>query len=100
MILKSPKAATPEKVNKGEAGPSRLLQKRGNQGKLMGNVVANPDLREELALGQKTSPGQRILKKPAGVLKKPAAAAGILKSLQQPCKRQNPKERMMTTGLG
>ena len=31
MILKSPKAVTPEKVNKQEAGPSRLLQKRGNE---------------------------------------------------------------------
>ena len=91
MILKSPKAATPEKVNKGEAGPSRLLQKRGNQGKLMGNVVANPDLREELALGQKTSPGQRILKKPAGVLKKPAAAAGILKKPAAALQKAEPK---------
>lgn len=77
MILKSPKAVTPEKVNKEEAGPSRLLQKRNGQGKLMGNVAANPDLRKEMALGSKKPvAGPGILKKPAaagGILKKPAA---------------------------
>lgn len=70
MILKSPKAVTPEKVNKEEAGPSRLLQKRKSQGKLMGNVAANPDLRKEMALGRK---------EPAAGMKRPAAAGGILK---------------------
>eukprot|EP00438_Fugacium_kawagutii_P025702 Skav229293 [mRNA] locus=scaffold544:118273:119172:- [translate_table: standard] len=78
MILKSPKAVTPEKVNKEEAGPSRLLQKRKTQGQLLGNVAANPDLRKEMALGSKEpAAGPRGLKRPAaarGILKKPAAA--------------------------
>eukprot|EP00438_Fugacium_kawagutii_P031189 Skav234749 [mRNA] locus=scaffold14:669836:670630:+ [translate_table: standard] len=66
MILKRPQAVTPEKVNKEEAGPSRLLQKRKTQGQLLGNVAANPDLRKEMALGSKEpAAGPRGLKRPA-----------------------------------
>ena len=82
MILKSPKAVTPEKVNKQEAGPSRLLQKRGNQGKLMGNVAANPDLRQALALKGKSQLQAQ------GFLKSLQQLQEFLKSLQ-PCKRQS-----------
>ena len=52
LLLKTPEAVTPEKVDKAKAGPSRLLQKRSSTGQLMGDVKANPELREELFGGK------------------------------------------------
>ena len=59
------------------AGPSRLLQKRHSQGRLLGKAAVDPGLREALALGNAK------LKKPAAAnqapLKKPAAAKVTVK---------------------
>ena len=82
MELKTPqKKQTPAKVthekSPSTAGPSRLLQKRHSQGRLLGKAAVDPGLREALALGNAK------LKKPAAAkkapLKKPAAAKVTVK---------------------
>ena len=72
-LLKTPEAVTPEKVDKGKAGPSRLLQKRSNTCQLMGDVKANPELREAV-FGASTKKNKKpaALKKPSAALKKNA----------------------------
>ena len=71
LLLKTPEAVTPEKVDTTKAGPSRLLQKRSCTGKLMGDVKVNPGLREELFGGK--AKGKHSLKKPAAAVVKPSA---------------------------
>eukprot|EP00435_Cladocopium_sp_Y103_P069021 s140_g32.t1 len=71
LLLKTPEAVTPEKVSKANAGACRLLQKRASTGQLLGDVKADPELREEL-FGGNTK--KKSMKKPAAIMKKPSTA--------------------------
>ena len=80
-MLRSPEAISPEKVDKSQAGPKRLIASKNAQGRLLGEVQANPELREAMALG--TSSSRPGLKRPAAAPKRPAAMKKPSAALQK-----------------
>jgi len=57
----TPAKVTPEKVQ--HCGPSRLLQKRHSQGRLLGKAAVDPELGEALALGSSKQRNPQLQKR-------------------------------------